>query len=230
VTRPREALEVTLQDSTRVRIRPIRPSDRYRLQEGLRQLSPESRYLRFHSAVDKLTEVQLTYLTEIDYHDHMAWVALNVDDRDEPGMGVARYIRLPNEPDVAEAAITVADRYQGRGLGSVLLAVLCRSAIENGIRTLRNYVLEENQAVIGLFEELGATREREGPGVYRIDIPLPEDPTDLPDTPATKILRAAAKRRVPPFRELLGRFGPRAEDYEQDEDFASDIERELRQR
>lgn len=190
-------MRVELRDGTPAVLRPIVPEDRMRLAEGLRLLSPRSRYLRFHSGVNQLTDEQLDYLTEVDGHDHVAWVAVNPDEPDEPGMGVGRYVRLPSEPDVAEAAITVADRYQGRGLGTLLLSLVARSAIENGIRTLRNYVLADNDAMLGIFEGLPVTRSDEGHGVYRVDMHLPDDPDDLPGGPASQVLRASARRRLP---------------------------------
>lgn len=206
---PPEPFDVALRDGTRVRIRPIRPDDKERLQQGLRALSPQSRYRRFHTPLEAFTTEQLHYLTEIDYADHMAWVAERPDRPDEPGLGVARYVRLPDEPGVADAAVTVVDAYQGRGLGSLLLAALSRSAVAAGVAVLRNYVLADNDAMLALLDELGATRVDEGEGVYRVDMPLPADPADLADTPAQQVLRAAATRRLPPFRHFLTRLGRR---------------------
>lgn len=185
-------LRVRLRDGTRCLIRPIEPEDKDRLQRGLKLLSPRARYLRFNAHIDRLTAEQLRYLTEVDYSDHMAWVALDQDDPDGPGMGVARYIRLKDEPTVAEAAITVIDRYQGRGLGTVLLAVLGKSALEAGVTTFRNYVVASNDAMLELFEQLGATLEPAGGGLLRVDYPLPDDPDALPDTPAGRVMRQVA--------------------------------------
>lgn len=207
MAQPPEPLDVVLRDGTRAHIRPIRPEDKAGLEQGLARLSPASRYLRFHFPVESLTAAELRYLTEIDYDAHMAWVAEDADDPRRSGMGVARYVRLADEPEVAEAAVTVVDECQGRGLGSVLLAVLSRSAIAAGIRVLRNYVLSENEAMLELLDELGATRADEGFGVYRVDMALPADPDDLPDTPAHRVLRATAKRRLPLFRNLAVRMG-----------------------
>jgi RimJ/RimL family protein N-acetyltransferase len=194
--------EVELRDGTRVLVRPILPEDKDRLRRGLALLSPRSRYLRFHSPVTAITDQQLRYLTEVDYRDHMAWVAIDRDRPADPGMGVARYVRLPDEPAVAEAAITVADDYQGRGLGSVLLRVLGRSATEQGIRTFRSYVLDENVAMRRIFDRLGARREREEAGVWRIDLDLTDldvsDETgDAPPSLAKRVLHAAASGRLP---------------------------------
>lgn len=195
--------EVTLRDGTRAILRPIRPSDKERLRRGLALLSPRSRFLRFHTPVVELSDEQLRYLTEVDYHDHMAWVAIDPEHSEEPGMGVARYIRLVDDPTVAEAAITVADAYQGRGLGRVLLRVLGESARASGIDTFRSYVLDENAPMLAIFRRLGARIEREEDGVLRVDLDLPQDGT-ADEAPATRaVLREAAQGRLP-----LGMFDP----------------------
>jgi RimJ/RimL family protein N-acetyltransferase len=190
--------EVTcrLRDGTVTLLRPIRADDKDRLLQGFAELSPESRYLRFHTAVDHLTAAQVRYLTEVDHHDHMAWVALCVEEPGQPGMGVARYVRIPAEPQVAEVAVTVVDRWQGRGLGTLLLGVLVHSAIANGVTVFRNYVLAENEAMLTVLERLGATTVLAEPGVYQADMALPAEGEDLPDTPAGRVFRQIAQRRA----------------------------------
>ena len=188
-----EPLEVELRDGSRALLRPIRPDDKERLRHGLDWLSPRSRYLAFHDRLDHLTDEQLRYVTEIDHRDHVAWVALDADDPEAPGMGIGRYVRLSHATHVAEAAITVVDRYQGLGLGTLLLAVLTAVARANGIEVFRNYVLAENEAMLGLFDELGATRQLITSSVYEVDFALPDDPDELPDTPAGRAIRAFAQ-------------------------------------
>jgi GNAT superfamily N-acetyltransferase len=179
---------VPLRDGTVALLRPIEPGDRERLRRGLRELSPRSRYLRFHARVRELTEEQLDYLTDVDQRDHVAWVALNPDEPDEPGMGVARYVRLAADPTVAETAVTVADRYQGRGLGTVLVQVIAEQAAANGIRRLRNYVLEENTAMLEVLDAVGAERILVEPGVWQVDVPVPEDPAHMAGSPLQRLL------------------------------------------
>jgi RimJ/RimL family protein N-acetyltransferase len=183
----------TLRDDTPVLLRQIRPEDRERLVEGLRALSPASRYMRFHANIDALTDEQLDYLSRVDHVDHEAIVALDLDNPEVPGIGVARYIRELTDPRVAEAAITVADDYQGRGAGTMLLGALCARARENGVEVFRNYVLAKNQAMLAVLDELGATRELEAEGLWRVDLALPEREGDLPDSPAGRAFMAAAK-------------------------------------
>jgi GNAT superfamily N-acetyltransferase len=187
-----------LRNGAPIVVRPILPGDKERLVEAFARLSETSRYRRFGTAVQRLTDEQLRYLTEIDYEDHMAWVALDPTAPGEPGLGVARYVRLPDEPAVAEAAVTVVDSHQGLGLGSILLGVLGLSAVAHGIRVFRAYVLEENLAMQELFAGLGATMHHEGP-MLRVDVPLPEDPAGLPDTPTGLVFKAVASHMLPPL-------------------------------
>lgn len=190
-----QSMELTLRDGTPVVIRPIRPDDRDRLQEGFAKLSQRSVYLRFHTSMRMLSAAQLDYLTEVDHVDHVALVAAR-GDPEGPGLGVARYVRLKEDAEVAEAAITVIDEWQGRGLGTLLLGALAAAALRNGVRVFRNYVLAENRAMIALFDELGAQRTREA-SVYRIDFLVPVTLEDLPDTPAGRVIKAAARGELP---------------------------------
>jgi RimJ/RimL family protein N-acetyltransferase len=188
-----DPLQVELRDGTRLQLRPIRTEDKERLRRGLEWLSPRTRQLGFHTQLQAVTDAQLRYVTEIDHHDHVAWLAVDPEAPEVPAVALARYIRLDGAPDVAEAAITVVDAYQDRGLGTVLLGLLAGVAVSNGIRAFRNYVLAENEPVLAVFEQLGAARQLLTPEVYEIDLSLPLDPATLPDTPVGRALRAVAR-------------------------------------
>jgi GNAT superfamily N-acetyltransferase len=187
-------VDLRLDDGTVVRIRPIVPSDRDKLEEGFRELSPESRYLRFLRSVDRLTSNELSYLTNVDYEDHFAWVAL--DPSDGSGMGVARYARL--EDDLAEAAVVVLDRCQRRGLGGILLRLVAETAYGHGIRRFRAWVAPGNAVVMGLVERWHLERHAEE-GTVVIDIPLPFPTTPLVESSLYETLREAAAGRIEPF-------------------------------
>ena len=64
--------EIRLADGLTATIRCLRPEDRGLLEEGFRRLSPESRYLRFFAAKERLNDAELRYLTEIDGAMHFA--------------------------------------------------------------------------------------------------------------------------------------------------------------
>lgn len=130
---------------------PVTPAHRERLRRGFEEASPQSRYRRFLTPLSRLTDEQLDYLTNVDFTDHVAWGVETVPD----GIGIAigRWIRLKDEPEVAEAAIAVLDSYQRQGIATALLQLLARSARERGVKALRAEVLADNEAVRGLLEK-----------------------------------------------------------------------------
>src|SRR6266550_1972242 len=159
-----EEIRTHLRDGTAVIVRPIRPDDKALLRDGFSRLSDESRIRRFMAPIRELSDAQLRSLTEIDYVDHFAWVAL-LADRPTFGIGVGRYIRLSTEPDVAEVAITVVDDHQGKGLGTLLLGILAGTARIAGIAKFRAFVLEDNQDMRALMDSLGVESRHDAPGV-----------------------------------------------------------------
>ncbi len=162
---------VTLRDRSRVTVRPIRPDDAEPLRAGFERLSEESRYRRFLSPMYKLSEPMLRYLTEVDHHDHEALIAVVADGT---VVGVARSVRSRSDPQVAEVAVTVADDWQGRGLGTALLGLLADRARGEGIRCFSALMLDTNRDMLDLFEDLGPIRIIErGSGTTELEITLP---------------------------------------------------------
>lgn len=191
---PTHTFRTTLRDGTPVLIRPIMPDDKRLLQEGFARLSDVSRYRRFMRALNELSDEQLRFFTEIDYCDHMAWIALDLSQPSHPAVGIARYIRFEDRPNVAEVAVTTVDAYQGKGVGTLLLSVLAQSAVENGIDTWIANVLTENTPMLKLFKDLGAREATfEEPGLATVEIPVPRDPRKTPRTAAGKVFRAVAR-------------------------------------
>lgn len=143
-----------LRDGSAVLIRPVRAEDALLLADGFSRLSAESRRLRFLTGKSVLSPAELQYFTKVDHHDHEALGALQPEDG--RGVGIARYIRLADDPDAAEVAVTVVDDWQGRGLGTELLIQLTERAREEGIRRFTALVAADNSAVVELLRELGA--------------------------------------------------------------------------
>lgn len=188
MTGPSHEHVVTLRDGSKALIRPIRADDKDALTRGLARLSPESRYRRFLRPVTSLNERELKYLTEIDYTNHFAWMAVNPDDPAD-GWGVARYVRDPKDPEVAEAAVAVVDDHQHNGVGAYLLQFLTASAIANGIHTFRAWVLGDNVEILRPLERLGASRKPDH-GVLKIEVELN---ADFEGSPVQEALRAVAR-------------------------------------
>ncbi len=166
---------VTLADGSQVVVRALRREDREGLRAGILSLSPESRYRRFmmHSASEP-TESFLDRLVAVDGERHLALVAIveSLDLKEERGVGVARYVTLPGAPHVAEAAVTVVDAMQRKGVGKALLEPLAELAVARGIQNFRAEVLRENEGVRRILDASGATLVREEGDVLVYDVPL----------------------------------------------------------
>lgn len=188
-----EPREYRLRDGTPLLVRPIRADDKDRLRDLFRRLSPEARYQRFLATISELSDAQVRSLTELDYHDHMAWLALDPSPRDQPVLGEARYIRVARQPDVAEVAVTVVDAWQGRGVGTLLFRMVCKWATAHGVRTFRAYALETNDLMIRIFKDIGARVVRHDEGVAALDMPVPATAEELPDTPTGRAFREVAR-------------------------------------
>jgi RimJ/RimL family protein N-acetyltransferase len=191
-----EGEPITLRDGAAARLRPIRPADRTMLLEGFARLSTESRYRRFLGAT-QLTDQMARYLTEVDGRDHVAFVVVedSPDVKEERGLGVGRFIRLPNEPTVAECALTVVDDHQQRGIGTALARALCDAALDRGVHSFRAEVLATNKPMLDLLAMVGARLTARAGDTLVYDIPLPRrdgHPTALESLISTT-LRVAAE-------------------------------------
>jgi GNAT superfamily N-acetyltransferase len=180
-----------LADGTAVTLRLVQPTDRDEFDRQFRRLSPDSRYRRFFTGISELSPEMLDYLTVIDGYDHFAVLAFaeSLDLKEEEGAGVARFVRLKDEPEVAEAAVTVVDDYQARGVGRLLLTTLVAAARERGVKKFRGEVLEANEPMRRLLEAAGAKGTPSGVGTLIFDVPID---TTVEGSLAGRILSAVA--------------------------------------
>jgi GNAT superfamily N-acetyltransferase len=184
-----------------VEIRPIEPDDKDALARGFDRLSERSRYRRFLSPRGPLTDAELRYLTEVDHHDHEALVA--VEPETGEGVGVARFVRSPEDPKLAELAVAVADDWQGHGVGSLLAAELAKRARDEGITCFTALALAENDAILGLLQDLGEVRTgRTELGTVELAVDLPDDGISR----LRRLLRAVARGDVTVLLRRTGRL------------------------
>jgi len=185
-----EGKRVVLRDGSKVVIRQVQPADAPLLADGFARLSDKSRRMRFLARKDQLSAAELRYFTDIDHHDHEALGAL--DQADGRGVGVARYIRDAEDPDAAEIAVTIVDDWQGRGLGTELLARLSGRARSEGICRFTALVADDNTAMAGLLRNMSASLTGRSPGTVEYEITLTR-PGKSTTTPAAGLGRG----RVP---------------------------------
>src|SRR6266516_6050580 len=171
--RPRPAVKgrpVALRDGSKVLIRQVQSTDAPLLADGFARLSPQSRRMRFLTTKKELSRAELRYFTDVDHHDHEALGALN--HADGRGVGIARYIRDAEDPQAAEIAATIVDDWQGRGLGTELLARLSGRARSEGIHRFTALVAADNTAMAGLLRHVRASLVGRSPGTVEYEITL----------------------------------------------------------
>ncbi|MFX1263496.1 MAG: GNAT family N-acetyltransferase [Promethearchaeota archaeon] len=164
--------ELQLKDGTPVLIRMYEPDDIDEVREGLKKISDSSFYLRFMTSLGKLPDAQLKKLKRIDQDHHLAICAFDISQDPMVGIGIARYVCCEGEPEVAEAAVTVIDEFQNRGLGTQLLQALAELADANGIQHLRAHVLSNNTPILTIAERAGAQIQHYDGAVLQIDLPV----------------------------------------------------------
>jgi GNAT superfamily N-acetyltransferase len=150
----------------RLSIRMIQTRDQPKLADCFQSLSIESRYLRFFSAKNTLTPAELRFFTECDGWNHLAIGAfeLTVGGAEGALVGIARFIRFQEAGQIAEFSLTVADHWQGLGLGRLLLEQLLVLAAERGIQYLQGYLLAQNKRarrLLSHFEQVNCGSDGE---------------------------------------------------------------------
>jgi RimJ/RimL family protein N-acetyltransferase len=166
-------------------IRPIRPDDQQRLQASHAGLSPLTRYRRFMTSKPHLSTADAAYLAEIDGLNHYALVATFAEqegNEDAPIIGVARFVRMPDDPRTAEFAIVVGDDWQGQGLGRELMGRLVDAAVTLGVERFQATMLADNVAIHRLAERFATAplrRVRQG-NTFEVEFDLPTRRADAP--------------------------------------------------
>jgi len=162
-------------------LRPIRPEDAQALQQFIRGLSDQSRYMRFISMMRELTPRMVARYTQIDYHRELALVATtmepNAANRGLPGesmIGLAHYLRNPDGRG-AEYALVIGDDWQRRGLGQQLMHKLIEAATEQGLEYIDGLVMGTNRPMLALMTSLGFANDpdHEDPTMRRVWLNLP---------------------------------------------------------
>ncbi len=186
--------DVVLADGATAHVRPIRPDDAERLLAFHARQSPQSIYYRYFSPHPRLSDKDVEHLTNLDYVDRMALLALRGDDM----IGVARYDRWRHRAE-AEVAFFVDDANHGRGLATVLLEHLAVRAREVGLTAFTASVLPDNRKMIGVFTAAGfhaVTKFADG----LVEVRLGLDPTPEAEEAIEARARSAAAEAV---RRLL---------------------------
>lgn len=164
----RQGRPIQLRTGRSVRVRSATPADASRLARLHQSLSPESRYLRYFSPHDRLSDLELHHFTHPDGHDHLSLLVL---DGERP-VGHALLDRI-ERTDEAELALTIVDDWQGQGLGTQLCHELARAARASGLRRLVAFVLPQNRMMRDVMRDLDLgkiSRFEDGVVSYHVDL------------------------------------------------------------
>jgi acyl-CoA synthetase (NDP forming)/RimJ/RimL family protein N-acetyltransferase len=166
-------VDALLLDGEPIEIRPVRPDDGTRLAEFHRELGTATVYYRYFGIHTTLTETELARLVGVDYRSRMAFFAFASGRL----VGVGRY-EQDTPGSSAEMAFVVADDYQRRGIGTLLLESLVAYGAEQGVGRFTAEVLRANPAMLRVFRESGLTLiEVNEDDVVKVTI----DPTPTPE-------------------------------------------------
>lgn len=150
-----------------VTVRPIQAADTVMEGEFVRNLSLETKHYRFFGGVQELLPAELKRLCNVDGQRSMAFVATVQRDGRETEIGVSRYV-LSSKEDVREMAVTIADEWQHKGLGALLVKHLITYAKTHGVRQLYSVELADNGAMQELAHELGMSASRDPEDAHQI--------------------------------------------------------------
>lgn len=157
---------VKLGDGAEVTVRPLTSIYREAVRDLHDRCSPEARRFRYFTSMPTLPPRMFDRLC-----DRARGFSL-VAGHDGQVVGMANLMFTP-DPGIAEMAFLVEDRWQGRGLGTVLARMLVRSARDLGYAEVRATMLADNARMRGLLTALGATLAyTDDPGVVEGRLPV----------------------------------------------------------
>ena len=158
------AIDVVLRDGSTVHVRPTVAADVAAVAIFLDGLSPEARWFRFmgggisaeraaRGLIDRGVGLIATAGADGHVVAHACFVPENTSDR-------------------AELAFAVADAWQGRGIGTLMLAHLAQLAEATGAVTLTAFVHPDNHRMLSVLRDSGFAMDvRAEPGLLEIELP-----------------------------------------------------------
>ena len=174
-------------------LRPALPHDAELMSRNSDQLSVETFYRRFLSHSSP-SPVMAKYLFELDYADHFAWVL--VDPATGTAVADGRFVRNPNDSFCAEIAFTVADAYQGRGIGRLLVDAVIVAADVAGVLHLTARMFACNAPMRALLDRFPVTWSRDEPGEMSGSFDMPGHALLRAEPPLVWQMRIAAAQTI----------------------------------
>lgn len=171
-------IKFSLPTTELVIIRPMKLNDIPLLCAMHDRLSKESIYSRYFS-VNKPSMTSLVEQAHLSSCRGASYVAVLQNPPYEI-IGVAYYICSSDDFGVAEPALLIEDRFQGNGLGWMMMEQLISTAREQAISVFQSYVLMTNQRILRILEKSGLPLGRHyRDGLFEIRLNLCAPPNIL---------------------------------------------------
>jgi acyl-CoA hydrolase len=162
----------TFKDGMTVRFRAIKPSDEDEMRRLFYRFSDQAVYYRYFSPIKTMPHKKMQEYVNVDYRHTMSIVAIIHESGVEKIIGEGRYVRSQVDA-FADTAFIVDEFYQGRGIATYLFNLLIRAAREEAIPGFKADVLENNKAMLKVYEKAPfPVQSVLSGGVYKITIPF----------------------------------------------------------
>ena len=168
------ANRLVLRDGSVATVRPSTLADREAVRRFYHDLSDESRRRRFMMVGEAPQHIIDRLCDSSDPTQGMTLVALRELPDGVHIIAVCSYVAM--NVTTAEAAFAVDDRFQGKGIATLMLERLAAVASENGFRWFKATTLVENRQMIDVFRDSGFdVRSKSEDGV--VDVRLSVTPS-----------------------------------------------------
>ena len=164
---------VLLKDGQGLTFKPATQNDIPLVKSLMKRVSPESLRMRFMASVSAISDQMIQTLCSGDFTESGCLLAIIKDSKEEKAAGLGNYVAIGNG-HTAEVAFLVEDKYQGKGIGTLLLERLAGLAAANGFIELEAEVLKDNQQMISLFKNSGLEKHKVW-GSDTVHVELPAD-------------------------------------------------------
>ena len=149
----------TFKDGLEVFFRPMKPSDASSIQRMFYSLTPEMRRMRYHGTIKSLSNETAQRIAAVDYSQDVAIVGLVGDQRSAKIIAEGRYMNNPTN-NMGEFDLVVNEKYQGRGIGTLLGNYLKKIAYSRGLSGIYAEVIQRNEGTIALLNKAWPTAMR----------------------------------------------------------------------
>ncbi len=168
-------------------VRPVRPADAEAIQAFVRGLSAASRRARFFGTIRELAPGMLARLTAADAGPDRVFIVVSHERGTDRVVALAQYA-ADDDGASCELALVLADDWQGRGLGRLLLDMLIETARDAGFTRAEADVLRGNAGMLGLARAFGFSvmHSPHDATLLRIALDLDEHSREIPAARAAR--------------------------------------------